>query len=437
MATNIIMPKQGLQMTEGYIGKWLKQEGEAVALGEPLFEMETDKLSITIDSPAEGTLLRILRPAGDTVPIAETIAYIGQPGETIEAAKPAEREKNIPPDSHAGHGARVETAAPPQATDSRQGRFFATPRAKWRAAELGVDYTRIPGSSPEGWIIERDILSASSAKASPLARKISELHDISLEGITGSGAHDKVMADDVRARLAYSPAGAADAPADITIPMSNMRRIIAERLVDSLHGMAQATHRIEADMGACARLRDELKALGVKISYNDLVIHCTAKALREHPMMNAVMGEGQILQKGAIHIGMAVATDKGLLVPVIPHADRMPLQALSSYTQDLARRAKEGSLQPDELAGGTFTVSNLGMYGLDQFTAIINAPEAGILAVGAVKARPVALPDGSLAARPTLWLTLTYDHRIVDGAPAALFLARIQALLEHPVLLLL
>ena len=436
MATKIIMPKQGLQMTEGYIGKWLKQEGEAVALGEPLFEMETDKLSITIDSPAEGALLKILRPAGDTVPIAETIAYIGQPGETFEMEEPAPSSSLSQPDTPAGYDSQARSDAPSLAPGLQKGRVFATPRAKWRAEEQGIDYRQIPGSGPEGWIIERDVLAAPPQKASPLARRVSALHEVPLAGITGTGLRGKIMAEDVRANLSPSPVGAPDTPQDAVVPMSNMRRLIAERMMESLHSMAQATHRIEVDMDACVRLRDELKALDVKISYNDLVIRCAAKALREHPAMNAAMSEGQILQRGAVHIGMAVATDKGLLVPVIPHTDRMSLQTLAGYTQDLAQRTKEGRLQPDGLAGGTFTVSNLGMYGLDQFTAIINPPEAGILAVGALKTRPVALPDGSIAARPTMWLTLTYDHRIVDGAPAALFLARIKTLLEHPALLL-
>ena len=436
MATKIIMPKQGLQMTEGTIGKWLKQEGEAVALGEPLFEMETDKLSITIDSAAEGILLKILHPDGDIVPIAEVIAYIGQSGEIIEMEGPGSNPPSSQSETRAESGLQTQPGRPSLEAGSQKSRIFATPRAKWRAEQQGVDYTQISGSSPEGWIIERDILSASSQKTSPLARRVSALHDVPLLGITGTGLRGKVMADDVRASLTTPPVTAEDRLQDTVMPMSNMRRLIAERMMESLHGMAQATHRIEADMSACARLRDELMALDVKISYNDLVIRCTAKALREHPMMNAAMGEGQILYKSAIHIGMAVATDKGLLVPVIPHTDQMSLQTLARYTQDLARRTKEGGIQPDELAGGTFTVSNLGMYGLDQFTAIINAPEAGILAVGAVKERPVALSGGGIAARPTLWLTLTYDHRIVDGAPAALFLARVKALLEHPALLL-
>jgi len=318
----------------------------------------------------------------------------------------------------------------------QKNRIFATPRAKWRAEERGIDYAQISGSGPEGWIIERDILTIPTLKASPLARKISAYHKVPLSDIEGTGSRGKIVSEDVYANLSSAPVETMDMPQDTILPMNNMRRLIAERMMSSLHGMAQAMHRLEVDMDACARLRDELKALDVKISFNDLVIHCTAKALREHPMLNATMGEGHILQRNGIHIGMAIAIDKGLLVPVIPHADRMSLQNLANHTKDLARRAKGGHMQPGELSGGTFTVSNLGMYGLDQFTAIINEPEAGILAVGAIKARPVALSNGSIVARPTMWLTLTYDHRIVDGAPAALFLARIKSLLEHPALLL-
>lgn len=223
---------------------------------------------------------------------------------------------------------------------------------------------------------------------------------------------------------------------DIAIPMDGMRRTIAARMMESLHGMAQANHRMEVDMHACVRLREELKANDIKISFNDMVLLCTAKALREHPGMNAVMGEDAIIQRKNVNLGMAVATERGLLVPVLPDADKLSLQGLSAAARDLGQRAKTGAISPDELTGGTFTVSNLGMYGIDSFTAIINAPEAGILAVGAIKQRPVVLQDGSIAARPMMWLCLTYDHRIVDGAPAAAFLARVKALLETPALLL-
>ena len=220
------------------------------------------------------------------------------------------------------------------------------------------------------------------------------------------------------------------------IPLKGMRKIIAQRMHESLTELAQANHRMEVDMTECVRLREQLKAQGVKVSYNDIVIRCVAKALTEFPMMNATMTDTAIIQKHYVNVGMAVATDTGLLVPVIKGADKLTLTEISAKAKDLGTRTKEGGLNPDELSGGTFTVTNLGMFGVDSFTAIVNKPEAGILAVGAMKKRPVVMPDDSIQARNMMWLSLTYDHRIVDGAPAAQFLQRVKKLLEVPALLL-
>ena len=215
-----------------------------------------------------------------------------------------------------------------------------------------------------------------------------------------------------------------------------MRRIIAERMHLSLHDLAQANHRMEVDMSECVRMREQLKALGVKVGYNDMVIRCVAKALTEFPIMNSSMTDAAIIQKHYVNVGMAVATDTGLLVPVIRNADKLSLAQIGETARDLGKRTREGGLNPDELTGGTFTVTNLGMFGVDSFTAVINAPEAGILAVGQMKKRAVVLEDDSIAVRPMMWLSLTYDHRIVDGAPAAQFLKRVKTLLENLSLLL-
>lgn len=389
MAQKIILPKQGLQMTEGVITQWLKQEGDEVREGEPLFEMETDKLSITIDSSATGTVLKLLYEEGDMVPVTETIAYVGPAGTDLEAALAApaapaaeEAEKPVP----VGNG-----------------RIFASPRAKMVAEEKGIDIASVPGTGPDGLIIERDVL---AAKPAPKA----------------------------------APAAAAVAPAaeelETVIPLKGMRKIIAERMHQSLHDLAQANHRMEVDMTQCVAMREQLKAAGVKVSYNDMVIRCVAKALTEFPMMNSSMTETAIIQKHYVNVGMAVATDTGLLVPVIKGADKLSLTQISDAAKDLGKRTKEGGLNPDELTGGTFTVTNLGMFGVDSFTAVVNAPEAGILAVGQMKKRAVVLDDDSIAVRPMMWLSLTYDHRIVDGAPAAQFLKRVKTLLETPALLL-
>lgn len=433
MAEIIIMPKQGLQMTEGLITQWLKQEGEAVQEGEPLFEMETDKLTITIDSTANGTLLKILHPEGDTVPITQPIAVVGAPGEDISALHAAAQP------IQAKAAAKIaESASVPEAPQKQPGAAaYSTPRANLRAAELGIDIHTVSGTGPEGLIIERDVLQLKErpgTPASPLARKLAQAQNIPLADIAGSGPHGKIMADDVRLFGKAEPAPAEEE--DLVLPISGMRRIIAQRMKGSLLQMAQTTHTMQVDMSEAVRLRKQFLDAGMRISYNDIILRCVAQALRDCPYMNAVMTEDAIIQKRSVHLGMAVATDAGLLVPVIKHADRLSLQDISRASADLAARVKENRVQPDELQGGTFTVSNLGMYDVDHFTAIINAPEAGILAVGKLQKQPVVLPDDTIGIRSMMQLTLTYDHRVVDGAPAAAFLKRIKTLLECPALML-
>ena len=215
-----------------------------------------------------------------------------------------------------------------------------------------------------------------------------------------------------------------------------MRKIIAQRMKGSLLEQAQANHRMTVDMSSAVELRERLKAHDIKVSYNDIVLRCVAHALTEFPMMNASMTEDSIIVKHYVNLGMAVATDKGLLVPVIRDADRLTLQQIAAQSADLAKRTKGNALSPDELTGGTFTVTNLGMFDVDSFTAIINAPEAGILAVGKLQKQPVVLDDGSIGVKPLMQLSLTYDHRVVDGAPAAQFLRRVKQLLETPGLLI-
>ncbi len=386
----IIMPKQGLQMTEGIITQWLVKEGDFIKEGDPLFEMETDKLSIVIDSTATGTVLKLLYEEGDMVPITETIAIIGDPDVDVNALLSG------------------NTTTPAESVNSQQ-RIFSTPRARMAAEDRGIEISALQGSGPDGLIIERDVLNAKPMPTTPAA------------SISTNSAPVKPALEN---------------PCDTIIPLSGMRKIIAERMHNSLHDLAQANHRMEVDMTEAVHIREQLKALGVKISYNDLVIRCVSMALREFPFMNSSLTEAGILQKSAIHIGMAVATDTGLLVPVIRNADTLSLTQLSGIAKDLGKRAKEGGLSPDDLTGGSFTVTNLGMFGVDSFTAIINAPEAGILAVGQLKKKAVVLEDDSIAVRPMMWLSLTYDHRIVDGAPAAQFLGYIKKLLENPALLL-
>ncbi|URN84183.1 2-oxo acid dehydrogenase subunit E2 [Acetobacterium wieringae] len=445
MAEFIIMPKQGLQMTEGTIMEWLVGEGEEVIADAPLFEMETDKLTISIDASISGTLLKIIHEAGAVVPITEPIAIVGDKGEDFSAlldsigapaAAAAVAESAEP--------VQIEEAAIETATVKapRTGRVFASPRAKMLAEEKGIDVADLDGSGPEGLVIEKDVLDyvlnpAQKTAATPLARKIAELENIDINGVQGSGVRNKVLADDVRlsASVSQGPIQMVAPLDEELIPIKGMRKIVAERMKQSLGEMAQANHRITVDMTNSVALREQYKAVGRKVSYNDIVLRCVAKALTEFPMMNSSWTSEGIVLKKYVNMGMAVAIDQGLIVPVIKNIHLKSLDQISKESSELASKAKENRLQPEDYSGGTFTVSNLGMFDIDGFTAIINPPEAGILAVGKLAKQPVVNGD-EIVIRMMMQLSLTFDHRTVDGAPAAQFLKRIKELLENPMLLI-
>ena len=414
MAERIILPKQGLQMTEGTITEWCVQEGGKVIAGKPLFVMETDKLSITIDAEVSGTLLKIVRGEGETVPITETIAIVGEPGEDISLTeKSPQTEETKGEDVKQDSGETKQVSAPECV---QEGRVFITPRAKMRAEELQIDYTNLKGSAPDGTIIQRDILNAKDAmpQSLPLQTKAA----VSIAG-------DK-LAD---AQHPKTPAFI-DVPSDekTVIPMRGMRRVIADRMKQSLSTNAQTTHVISVRMDQARQMREAFKGT---IGYNDLIAYAASRALRDFPQINAELTEEGIWRKDFVNLGIAVSLDDGLIVPVVKNADQLTLSALSAQIKALAKRAREGMLQPDEYEGGTFTVSNLGMFGLEEFVAIINPPEAGILAVGKITDTPIVV-DGQIEIHSVMKLTLSYDHRVVDGAPAAQFLSQIKKYLENP-----
>lgn len=441
MAEFIIMPKQGLQMTEGTIMEWFVNEGEEVVEDAPLFEMETDKLSITIDANTKGTLLKIIHEPGAVVPITEPIAIIGEKGEDFSdllksiGARADDKKPKPVQVKKESIGAEVVKTPP-------TGRIFASPRAKMLAEEKEIDVANIDGSGPAGLIIEKDVLDfennlVSKTTATPLARKVADLEDIEIDNVQGSGVRNKVLADDVRlfASVSQVPVQMVQQDDEELIPIKGMRKIVAERMKQSLGEMAQANHRITVDMTHSVALREQYKAMGKKVSYNDIILRCASKALTEFPMMNSSWTNEGIVFKKYVNMGMAVAIDQGLIVPVIKNCHLKSLDEISKESSELASKAKENKLQPEDYSGGTFTVSNLGMFDIDGFTAIINPPEAGILAVGKL-AKQAVVVDDEIVIRKMMQLSLTYDHRIVDGAPAAQFLKRIKELLENPMLLI-
>ena len=437
-ASAIIMPKQGLQMTEGTIIKWLKKEGEEVKEGEPLFEMETDKLTITIDSTATGTLLKIVRGEGEVVPITETIAIVGEAGTDVSAftAAPAVAA----PVAEAPIAAPAQAAAAAPAVKRAPGeRVFSTPRARMRAEEKSIDINAVAGSGPDGLIIEKDVLNTTvtAVKATPVAKVIAEQNGVDLADVKGTGANGKIMkADvlDILSKSAFIPAEVS-AHEETVIPMTGMRRAIANNMMTSLNSMAQANHRMKVDMSESVRFRAKLKAADIKVSYTDILIKAVSHALMKFPMLNSTVRGNDIITRNYVNMGVAVAIDGGLIVPNIKDAQAKSVVEIHAQVADLAGKAKEGKLTREEYTDGTFTITNLGMYDVDEFTAVINPPEAAILAVGKITDTPV-VENGDVVIRPIMTLSLTYDHRIIDGAPAAQFLQYVKTLLQNPYLMM-
>lgn len=446
-ASVVIMPKQGLQMTEGTIIKWLKKEGEAVKEGEPLFEMETDKLTITIDATATGTLLKIVRGEGDVVPITETIAIIGEPGTDItpllpQAAAPAAAEPASAEPAVAAAPAAAAAAPAAAAVNRAPGeRVFATPRARMRAEERGIPIEAVAGTGPDGLIIERDVLNANVnvIKATPVAKKIAELEGVDLASVSGTGVNGKIMKSDVLSAVADAAApqaaAAAVEQAETVVPFAGMRKAIANNMSRSLTEMAQANHRMKVDMTESVRFRNKLKEADIKVSFTDILAKAVAAALIQFPNVNSTLDGQNIIMKHYVNLGIAVALDNGLIVPNIKNAHTLSVTQIHEQVAALAAKAKDGKLTRDEYANGTFTITNLGMYDVDEFTAVINPPEAAILAVGKITDTPVVV-DGKVEIRPIMTLSLTYDHRIIDGAPAAQFLQYVKKLLQNPYLML-
>ena len=452
MASVIIMPKQGLLMEEGTITKWLAKEGEQTTEGAPLFEMETDKLTITMDSTATGTVLKILHPEGDTVPITQPIAIVGEPGEDISgllgdapAATPRAAEK---PRASAAEAAPA--AAPVPVVEHAPGeRVFSSPRARLRAEENGVDIAAVPGSGPDGLVVERDVQNyiANQPAVTPLAANQARIQGIDLSGLTGTGPNGKITTEDLHiASAAVEPAPAAEPiPGQLTRgtrteAMSGMRKAISRNMLTSKSTNAQTNHRMVVDMTAAVALRRQYKALGIKISYNDIIVRACAKALQDFPIVNASVDGSDIVYHDYVNIGTAVSVPGGLIVPVIRDADIIGLTGIAAKSAELIEKAREGRLTEADYHGGTFTVSSLGMFDLDDFVAIINPPESAILAVGKIAKTPVVVTDDEgedqVVIKSMCALCLSYDHRIIDGAEAAKFLQKLKSYLQNPILLI-
>ena len=450
MASVIIMPKQGLLMEEGTIAKWLVKEGEQTTEGAPLFEMETDKLTITMDSTATVTVLKILHPEGDTVPITQPIAIVGQPGEDISALLGGEAPAAAPA-ATAPEAPTAEAAPAPKPVVERAPgeRAFSSPRARLRAEENGVDIAAVPGSGPDGLVVERDVQNyiANQPAVTPLAANQARIQGIDLSGLTGTGPNGKITTEDLHiASAAVEPAPAAEPiPGQLTRgtrteAMSGMRKAISRNMLTSKSTNAQTNHRMVVDMTAAVALRRQYKAMGIKISYNDIIVRACAKALQDFPIVNASVDGSDIVYHDYVNIGTAVSVPGGLIVPVIRDADIIGLTGIAAKSAELIEKAREGRLTEADYHGGTFTVSSLGMFDLDDFVAIINPPESAILAVGKIAKTPVVVTDDEgedqVVIKSMCALCLSYDHRIIDGAEAAKFLQKLKSYLQNPILLI-
>ncbi len=430
MATQIIMPKLGMAMTEGTVVKWLKQDGDTVAKGEPIVVVMSKKITYTVEAPASG-ILRIVAGPKETRAVGQVIGFILSPGEPMPAVEMA------PPPAPKVAAVEVREAPPPPPPPPEMPREVrASPAARRLARELGVDIARVSGSGPEGRITEADVRAyyeqQQRIQATPLAHRIAEEEGLDLSQIQGTGPGGRITEEDVLRALEGRRAPAAPPRA---IPFTGMRQAIAERMMESLHSTAQLTLTTRADVTELVGLREILsQRWSVRLSYTDFIVKATAQALKEHPILNSTLVGEEIVLHEDVHIGVAVALEEGLIVPVICHADRKSLLEIHQTLQDLAERARKGELSVDEVTGSTFTITNLGMYGIDAFTPIINPPEVAILGVGRIS-EELALVSGQVAARSCIVLSLTIDHRVVDGAPGAAFLQTVVRYLEHPALI--
>jgi pyruvate dehydrogenase E2 component (dihydrolipoamide acetyltransferase) len=415
MATNVILPALGIAQDTGKIVEWLKAEGERVTQGEAIVTIETDKAAVDLEAPASGILARVSARPGDEVPVAQVIAVILADDEAASAdtasAQPPAAPVAVPqgqPVMHAAPGADGAAASAP----ARNGRRAASPKARRIAAERGLDIAALRGSGPGGVVLSADVLAAPATAQVMTTRAV------------------ETVAPELASVAAMERATAGSDTGDYTL--STVWRLMAERTTQSWTSVPHffLLREVSAS-GLIAWHERAIRQVSDAVTYTDLLVKVVAEALRRHPRVNASWANGTIVAQGEINVGIAVATEQGLVVPVLLRADDLSLRGIARQRADLVARAQAGHLRLSDLQGGTFTISNLGMYGIDAFTAIINAPQAAILAVGRIADRVVPV-DGKPAVQPMLTLSLSCDHRVVDGARGAEFMVTVAALIEDP-----
>lgn len=425
MATKVLVPPLGQTVDSVMLVAWHRNEGDTVKQGEMLFSIETDKAILDIEAPASGVLRQVTGQPGDEVQVLSAIAHIAAPGEVVERRQ-VDRERKVAVSSAASDPSEKQ---PRTAAD----RIFVSPRARRLAEDHDITLTVLKPTGPEGAIIERDVRAHLDARAEPRISPVAQDAGMDWRVLPGSGSSGQSMRKDVAGALGKG--GLADGEVLETIPVRGVRAVIAEHMAQSSATAAHVTLNSETDATALVELRRQLASDGIDLSYNALLLHVLGRALRDHPRLNASLVGDTIQVWRRVHIGMAVDSDRGLLVPVMRNVGHKGLTQLEDEIRSLADRARAGRCSPEELSGGTFTLTNLGMFGIDSFTPIINLPECAILGVGRIKTQPVFAGD-QVVARQMMWLSLSFDHRLVDGAPAARFMQRVVQLIERPHLLL-
>ena len=452
MPVELRMLQMDQTMTKGKIGKWLVNEGDTVTEGQPLLEIETDKVVHEQESPADGVVAQLCAEEGSNVPVNALLAVIAAPGEKVErvevntdtVSEQPKPDKSATPTTVQQIPKKSEAQTPSQTTE----RIKVSPAAQQLAEKLSIDLIHVKPSGPGGRILESDVHRyietrgpspsiATRLKASPLARRLAKEFGLDLTAIDGSGPEGRIVRDDVLqaskeiTTSVYQP--------EPIIELTGIRKIIADRMTMSLQTNASVTLHTEVDATRLTELRtlfnDELQKRDISITYTDLIVKITAKTLQEHPRLNATLIDEGIQMLTDINIGVAVALEDGLVVPVIRNADQIGLVNISEQVKTLAEKARNNQLTPGELQGGTFTLTNLGNFGVDTFTPIINPPECAILGVGRIVKKP-AVQNDEITIRSMMTLSLTFDHRIVDGAPAAHFLQTVSKYINNPYLLL-
>jgi pyruvate dehydrogenase E2 component (dihydrolipoamide acetyltransferase) len=459
MPIEITMPQLGLTMEQGTVVRWLVQPGDEIEPGQEILEIETDKAVVAIEAHDVGTLERILVAEGQEAPVGTVLGLALAPGEVL----PPDWQLRQPLDEELEVDVEVAAASPSApipipdkiADSTEAGPVRASWKARAMARQAGLDLHTLVGSGPRGRVVAQDISRASAiaaavptgrAQATPVAANLAASLGLDLSRVSGTGHGGRITQEDVLALAAaviqgqatVSPVPEPGLPQVArTTPLKGVRRIVSEGMATSAHTTARVTLFREVDASELQRLRERFRDQEFDVSYNDLLVRICAVALRDHPQANARLGEGQIEQLDRINIGLAVDTERGLLVPVVRDADRLGIPQIAAETRRLVEDARSGRSLPDDLSGGTFTITNLGMLGVEGFTPVINLPECCILGAGRMVRKPVVVgQDDTVAVRSMMTISLVFDHRAIDGAPAARFMDRIAQLIEHPELLL-